>query len=125
MKVALIDYGMGNLGSVRRALGELGAEPLLADAPDKLAGADRIILPGVGAFADAMDLLRGGGWVGALREQAKQGKPVLGICLGMQLLASQGIEGGRSEGLGLIPGEVVPLAELGCELRIPHVGWNS
>ena len=125
MKVALIDYGMGNLGSVRRALGELGAEALLADAPAKLAGADRIILPGVGAFGDAMDLLQAGGWVSPLREQANRGKPLLGICLGMQLLAARGLEGGTNQGLGLISGEVVPLTTLGCALRIPHVGWNS
>jgi len=125
MKVALIDYGMGNLGSVRRALGELGAEPLLADSPAKLAGAERVILPGVGAFGDAMGLLQAGGWVSAIREQAGAGKPLLGICLGMQLLATRGLEGGENEGLGLIPGDVVPLAGLGCELRIPHVGWNS
>ena len=125
MKVALIDYGLGNLGSVRRAIGELGADPQLADTPAKLACADRIILPGVGAFADGMALLQKGGWVSAIREEAGKGKPLLGICLGMQLLATQGLEGGRTEGLGLIPGDVVPLAGLGCELRIPHVGWNS
>ena len=122
MKVAVIDYGLGNLGSVRRAVAELGAEPVLADKPEQLASADRVILPGVGSFADGMALLRERGWVGALR---KTGKPVLGICLGMQLLASRGTEGGDSEGLDLIPGEVVGLDTLGCELRIPHVGWNS
>ena len=125
MRVALIDYGLGNLGSVRRAIGELGAEPALADAPAKLAAADRIILPGVGAFGDGMALLREGGWVSAIREAAAKGTPVLGICLGMQLLASRGFEGGATEGVGLIPGEVVPLADLGCKLRVPHVGWNS
>ena len=125
MKVALVDYGMGNLGSVRRAIGELGAQPLLADEPAKLDGADRIILPGVGAFGDGMALLQSGGWVSALRQHARAGKPVLGICLGMQLLATRGVEGGDYEGLDLIAGEVVPLAGLGCKLRIPHVGWNS
>lgn len=122
MKVAVIDYGLGNLGSVRRAIAELGSEPVLADKPEQLASADRVILPGVGSFADGMALLRERGWVGALRETRK---PVLGICLGMQLLASRGTEGGDSEGLDLIPGEVVGLETLGCELRIPHVGWNS
>ncbi len=125
MKVALIDYGMGNLGSVRRAIGELGAEALLADTPAKLVAADRIVLPGVGAFADGMRLLQAGGWVSALREEARAGKPLLGICLGMQMLATRGIEGGDTDGLDLIPGEVVPLAGLGCKLRIPHVGWNA
>ena len=122
MKVAVIDYGLGNLGSVRRAIAELGAEPLLTDKPEHLAAVDRIILPGVGSFADGMALLRKGGWVIPLRETSK---PVLGICLGMQLLASRGTEGGNSEGLDLIPGEVVGLEKLGCGLRIPHVGWNS
>lgn len=125
MKVAVIDYGLGNLGSVRRAVAELGAEPRLAAQPKDLAAADRIILPGVGSFADGMSLLRERGWVGALREEASKGKPVLGICLGMQLLASRGTEAGDTQGLGLIPGEVVGLESLGCELRIPHVGWNS
>ena len=122
MKVAVIDYGLGNLGSVRRAIAELGAEPVLADKPEQLAAADRVILPGVGSFADGMVLLRKRGWVGALRETRK---PVLGICLGMQLLASRGTEGGETEGLDLIPGKVVALETLGCELRIPHVGWNA
>ena len=94
MKVAVIDYGLGNLGSVRRAIAELGAELVLADKPEQLAAADRVILPGVG-FADGMALLRERGWVGALRETRK---PVLGICLGMQLLASRGTEGGDTEG---------------------------
>ena len=122
MKVAVIDYGLGNLGSVRRAIAELGAEPVLADKPEQLAAADRVILPGVGSFADGMALLRKRGWVGALRETRK---PVLGICLGMQLLASRGTEGGDTEGLDLIPGKVIGLDTLGCGLRIPHVGWNS
>jgi glutamine amidotransferase len=125
MKVAVIDYGLGNLGSVRRAIAELGADPELADSPEKLRGADRVILPGVGGFADGMSLLHARGWVNAVREEAAKGKPILGICLGMQLLASRGTEGGDTEGLNLIAGDVVPLRELGCELRIPHVGWNE
>jgi glutamine amidotransferase len=122
MRVAVIDYGLGNLGSVRRAIAELGAEPVLADKPEQLAAADRVILPGVGSFADGMALLGKRGWVDPLRELQK---PLLGICLGMQLLASRGTEGGETEGLDLIPGDVVGLETLGCELRIPHVGWNS
>src|SRR6185369_17594627 len=91
MKVAIVDYGMGNLGSVRRALSELHAEVDLATAPEQLHAADRIILPGVGSFSDGMAGLSRHGWVDALREQVQvRGKPLLGICLGMQLLASRG-----------------------------------
>jgi|SRR5688572_17443075 len=122
MNVAVIDYGLGNLGSVRRAIAELGAEAALVDKPEQLAAADRVILPGVGSFADGMALLRERGWVGPLRETRK---PVLGICLGMQLLAARGTEGGAAEGLALIPGDVIHLETLGCALRIPHVGWNA
>ena len=125
MKVAVIDYGLGNLGSVRRAIAELRAEPVLAASPEALKSADRIILPGVGSFADGVSLLKARGWVGAIRDEAAKGKPVLGICLGMQLLASRGTEGGDNQGLDLIGGEVVALRELGCDLRIPHVGWNE
>ena len=125
MKVAVIDYGLGNLGSVRRAIAELGAEPTLAERSGELREADRIILPGVGSFADGMALLHDRGWVAPLREEASKGTPVLGICLGMQLLASRGTEGGDTEGLDLIPGNVVRLETLGCQLRVPHVGWNA
>lgn len=125
MKVAIVDYGMGNLGSVRRAFAELGAQPMIVDHPAQLDAADRIVLPGVGSFADGMAQLDAGGWTDALRNQVAGGKPLLGICLGMQLLASRGSEGGCSLGLGLIAGEAVRLDRLGCTSRIPHVGWNS
>lgn len=126
MRVAIVDYGMGNLGSVRRALLELGAAVVVADKPELLATADSIVLPGVGSFTDGMENLTLGGWVEAIHSQVVIGqKPFLGICLGMQLLATSGTEGGGASGLGLIPGKVERLDVLGCTQRIPHVGWNS
>jgi len=126
MNVAIIDYGMGNLGSVRRALAELGADAEIVDSPEKLASAERIIVPGVGSFSEGMASLTARGWVGEIHRQAtERGKPILGICLGMQLLAGRGTEGAETAGLGLVPGEVVRLDTMGCALRIPHVGWNN
>lgn len=126
MKVALVNYGMGNLGSVRRALEELRAEVVIAGHPAALFEANRIVLPGVGAFGEAMARLRAGGWVDVLRQQATEArKPLLGICLGMQLLATSGEEDGLHEGLDLVAGRVRRLDALGCSLRIPHVGWND
>lgn len=116
---------MGNLGSIRRAMIELGANPIVAKQPKELQVADRIILPGVGSFADGMQNLTKGGWSKELQEHVKRGRPLLGICLGMQLLADYGSEGGRCPGLGLISGEVQKIDTLGCSLRIPHIGWND
>jgi glutamine amidotransferase len=125
MKVGIVDYGMGNLASVSRALAKLGVESFIAANPGELALADRTVLPGVGSFADGMARLVEHGWVQALREDVARGKPLLGICLGMQLLASSGSEWGRHAGLDLVPGEVTRLDEMGCQLRVPHVGWND
>lgn len=128
MTVAIVDYGMGNIGSVRRALLQLQVKVEIAFHPEQLSNAERIILPGVGNFSDGMAKLSGADWVEALREQALvREKPLLGICLGMQLLASRGYEGNErgTSGLSLIPGDVEHLSSLGCTLRIPHVGWNS
>lgn len=125
MKIGIINYGMGNLGSVRRAFEELGADPIIANHPSALYDVNRIVLPGVGAFRDGMAHLDQSGWSEALHEVVGQGKPVLGICLGMQMLATTGHEGGVTSGLGLIPGKVQRLDTLGCNLRIPHVGWNE
>lgn len=126
MKVAIVNYGMGNLGSVRRALEDLGALPVVANHPGALFDANRLVLPGVGAFSEGMERLRAGGWVEAIQRQVRElGKPLLGICLGMQMLADDGEEGGATEGLGLVGGRVRRLDALGCQLRIPHVGWND
>lgn len=126
MKVGVVNYGMGNIGSVRRALCRLGADPVSLDDPTELAEVDRFVIPGVGSFADAMANMVQRGWHDEIRRQVlEQGKLALGICLGMQLLASRGLEHGDTEGLDLIPGEVRRLDVLGCTLRIPHVGWNQ
>jgi glutamine amidotransferase len=126
MKVAVINYGMGNLGSVRRALEDLGADVFIANQPDALAHANRIVLPGVGAFGEGMQHLRSRGWVDPLRREVLDGgKPMLGICLGMEMLASVSEENGTHEGLDFIPGRIRRLDDLGCTLRIPHVGWNE
>jgi glutamine amidotransferase len=126
VKVAIINYGMGNLGSVRRALDELGAQPFIAEHPTALFDANRLILPGVGAFSEGMARLREGGWVEVMQRLVREEhKPLLGICLGMQMLAEVGEEGGDIAGLGFIAGRVKRLDTLGCKLRIPHVGWNE
>lgn len=126
MKIAVVNFGMGNLGSVRRAFEDLGAEVTIANHPAALYGADKIVLPGVGAFTEGMECLINSGWASALHEVViQQGKPLLGLCLGMQMLATSGHEGGETKGLGFIPGKVQRLDTIGCGLRIPHVGWND
>jgi glutamine amidotransferase len=125
MKVVVINYGMSNLGSVRRALEECGAQVLISENPADLAGAERIVLPGVGAFSDGMKNLSEAGWpVEIRRALASPRVALLGLCLGMQLLADKGYESGETDGLGLIPGEVKRLSAA-AEERIPHVGWNE
>jgi glutamine amidotransferase len=126
MKIGVINYGMGNLGSVRRALEDAGADVVIAEHPMKLFEVNRIVLPGVGAFGEGMERLHEAGWVDVLQDVViQQSKPMLGICLGMQMLATSGHEGGLTAGLGFIPGKVQRLDALGCKLRIPHVGWNE
>jgi imidazole glycerol-phosphate synthase subunit HisH len=126
MSVLVIDYGMSNLGSIRRALEECGADVVVSDDPRDLKDASHVILPGVGAFGDGMKNLQEQGWVGALRKTIiKEGIPLLGICLGMQLLADKGLEGGEHAGLGFIPGEVLRFISTDPAERIPHVGWNE
>jgi glutamine amidotransferase len=131
MKVGVIDYGVGNLGSVLRSLEELKVRPVLVNRALDLRTNDCLILPGVGNFADCVRLLRAGGWQSALLDEVRgYDRPLLGVCVGMQLLADYSTEGaddsgGLQQGLGLIPGHVEHLRALGCTQRVPHVGWNS
>jgi imidazole glycerol-phosphate synthase subunit HisH len=124
--VAIVDYGMCNLDSVRRAVEECGGRAVVTDEADEIEAADRIIMPGVGAFPDAIRNLTERGLEKVLEEQVRnEGAPFLGICLGMQLLASLGFEGGETEGLGWIEGEVRRLDPTDEDRRIPHVGWDE
>ena len=120
---AIIDYGAGNLFSVKNALDFLGIENKITKDPDDLRSADRLILPGVGAFPDAMRMLNESGLVEVIKEEVKK-KPLLGICLGMQMLFEKGYEFGETDGLGLIPGSVKLMHPAG-DLPVPHIGWNS
>lgn len=122
-KVAVVHTGRGNLLSVCKALDHLGADIIVSEHPDQLAAADRVVLPGVGSFRDSMDHLRAAGFPEALAEVRDAGRPVLGVCLGMQLLARGSTEGGNTVGLGWIPADVRRLEPAG--LRVPHVGWND
>ena len=123
--IAIIDYGVGNLFSLASSLKSLGLETAVTRDPAMIRAADRIILPGVGAFADAMAKLEATGLV-PVRRQEVQRKPLLGICLGMQLLFEKSYEYGEHAGLGLIPGAVRPLADdlKDPALKVPHIGWN-
>jgi imidazole glycerol-phosphate synthase subunit HisH len=124
--VAIVDYGMGNLDSVARAVEECGGEPLLVRTASELGRAGSVILPGVGSFTQGMRNLRASGMADALQEYVlERGMPFLGLCLGMQLLATRGEEGGGENGLGWISGEVARLRPQGEGERIPHVGWNE
>jgi imidazole glycerol-phosphate synthase subunit HisH len=124
--VAIIDYGLGNLRSVANAFGTLDCRIDVATAPASLKGASHIVLPGVGAFGDGIENLRRGGWIEALEEEVRvQKKPLLGICLGMQLLATTGTEHGSWRGLGWIDADVTRLTAAGQGLRVPHMGWND
>ena len=124
--IAIVDYGVGNLFSLRSSFAALGAEATVTADASELRRAEKIILPGVGAFGDAADKLRASGLDRPLLDGAASGKPLLGICLGMQLLFDAGFEYGEHAGLGLIPGEVRAIAEaVPPGLKIPHIGWNA
>ena len=128
--IAIIDYGVGNLFSLKASLNFIGAETKVTGDREEIKRADRIILPGVGAFEDAMAKLDASGLAEAVKEEASSGKPILGICLGMQLLFDESMEYGRHKGLGLIKGRVCSIDEefrkQGIDgLKVPHIGWNS
>lgn len=127
-EVVVVDYGMGNLLSVRRGLEHCGANVEVTADPDSILSASRVVLPGVGAFADGMSELCGRGLDKVVREVASRKVPLLGICLGMQMLLDESEEFVRTEGLGLIPGKVVPVPPQTMEgqvHKIPHIGWNG
>ncbi len=124
--VGIVDYGVGNLFSLVSSFAAIGAEAKASGDPAFLLGVDRLVLPGVGAFGDAATALRRSGLQEVVLEAAKKGTPLLGVCLGMQLLLEKSYEYGEHPGLGLIPGEVRPIAEtISPELKIPHIGWNA
>jgi len=124
--IAIIDYGVGNLYSLSRSLSSLGLENKVTRDAGELRAADKIILPGVGAFGDAMAKLVATGLVPVVKERAGAGVPLLGICLGMQLLFQKGYEYGEHDGLGLLTGEVrAMIDDLPSGLKVPHIGWNA
>jgi glutamine amidotransferase len=124
--IAIVDYGVGNLFSLQSSFAQIGAPVTVTGDAQVLAQADRIVLPGVGAFGDAAEKLRQTGLDRAVIAQAAQGKPLMGICLGMQLLFEESFEFGRHPGLGLIPGRVVDMTpDIPSDLKVPHIGWNA
>ena len=124
--IAIVDYGVGNLFSLNSSFAAIGVETVVTADPEVLRAADKIILPGVGAFEDAAWKLRESGLAELLIELAGKGKPLMGICLGMQLLFEKSYEYGEHEGLGLIPGNVRSIADvIPGDLKIPHIGWNA
>jgi len=124
--IAIIDYGVGNLFSVTSSLRTLGAETVITSDPEEIRRADKLLLPGVGAFSDAIAKLRAAGLDRVIIEEVQKGKEILGICLGMQMLFEKSYEYGEYEGLGLLKGSVVPMAgKIPSDLKIPHIGWNA
>lgn len=123
--IAIIDYGCGNLFSLSRSLQFLGIDSKITGSADEIKKADKIILPGVGAFGDAADKLNAAGHADLLKELAKDGRYILGICLGMQLLFEKSFEYGEHNGLGLLEGGIFPLGEDISGLKVPHMGWNK
>lgn len=124
--IAIVDYGVGNLFSLKSSFAAIGVEAVVTGDKAVIENADKIILPGVGAFGDAAEKLRNTGLDAVVINEAKKGKPILGICLGMQLLFEKSYEYGEHEGLGLIKGEIRPISDvIPSDLKIPHIGWNA
>ena len=124
--IAIVDYGVGNLFSLKSSMEAIGAETVVTSDEEVLRKADKIVLPGVGAFEDAIGKLKRTGLDKVIKEEAKSGKPLMGICLGMQMLLEKSFEYGEYDGLGLIPGEVRPIDEVIPKgLKVPHIGWNA
>ena len=124
--IAIVDYGVGNLFSLKSSLSMIGADAIVTGNAADLRAAEKIILPGVGAFEDAANKLRSAGLDAVVTEQAKAGKPLLGICLGLQLLFERSFEYGEHRGLGLIAGDVVDMRpRIPADLKVPHIGWNA
>ena len=124
--IAIIDYGVGNLFSLKSSFESIGADVIVTADEAVIRSADKIILPGVGAFGDAIEKLRATGLDKVVIEEANSGKPLMGICLGMQLLFDKSYEFGEYEGLGLIKGEIRPIADvIPADYKIPHIGWNA
>ena len=124
--IAIIDYGVGNLFSLKSSLKAVGADAVVTNDIKTIKSSDKIILPGVGAFKDAADKLFSSGLAEVVVEEAKNGKPLLGICLGMQMLFEKSYEYGETNGLGLLKGEIRPLKDvISPDLKIPHIGWNA
>ncbi|MEZ4601524.1 MAG: imidazole glycerol phosphate synthase subunit HisH [Syntrophotaleaceae bacterium] len=128
-RIVIIDYGMGNLRSVQKGFEKVGFDARVTDDPKLIEGADRLVLPGVGAFQDCMDNLRDGGFIEPILRHVDSGKPFLGICLGLQLLFTESEEFGLHQGLDIIPGRVrrfpAELQSAGVPLKVPHMGWNQ
>ncbi len=123
--IAIIDYGVGNLFSLSQSLKKIGANCIITNDKSQIKVADKLILPGVGAFGDAITRLRSCGLDKLIKDECLNGKPLLGICLGMQLLFDKSYEYGEHDGLGLISGEILPLKDYVTGLKIPHMGWNA
>lgn len=124
--IAIIDYGVGNLFSLKSSFAAIGEDAIVAKTKEEVEKCEKVILPGVGAFEDAIKKLRESGMADVVMAEAKKGKPIMGICLGMQLLFDKSFEYGEHEGLGLIKGEIRPIADvIPSDLKIPHIGWNA